>query len=152
MSLQKVIYLSKQQYNILRTSGTITVGNVTYTYNQDDLYFVPAEEVVVDAYQSSWWDSWGPTVIMLAGSALIVIFLFSRLSGAVGSSNRQAMDFSKSRARRVQDSKVRFKDVAGCDAEKAEMEEAIEKCTLPEQPDYEAVNKVLINARLKYYG
>lgn len=57
MSLQKVIYLSKQQYNILRTSGTITVGNVTYTYNQDDLYFVPAEEVVVDASPTSGSDN-----------------------------------------------------------------------------------------------
>lgn len=42
--------------------------------------------------------------------------------------------------------------MAQANKEKAEMEEAIEKCTLPEQPDYEAVNKVLINARLKYYG
>ena len=42
--------------------------------------------------------------------------------------------------------------MAQANKEKAEMEEAIEKCTLPEHPDYEAINKVLINARLKYYG
>ena len=116
-----------------------TSENPKGEFNKDDVLELPklsvnywvsnytTESIAInDAYQTSWWDSWGPTIIMLAGSAIIVIFLFSRLSGSIGGANRQAMDFNKSRARRVQDSKVRFKDVAGCDEEKAEMEEIVE--------------------------
>ena len=36
--------------------------------------------------------------------------------------------------------------------EKAEMEEAIATCTLPEHVDYDAVDKLLIAARSVIYG
>ena len=106
---------------------------VTYTvngaqYSISDLLFSSSSvrPVVADIYEQTWWDQWGPTIIMLVGSAILVIFLFSRLSSSVGGANRQAMDFNKSRARRIQDSKTRFADVAGCEEEKAEMEEIVE--------------------------
>ncbi len=88
--------------------------------NNDDLIVTTH-----DAYVTSWWDQWGPTLLMLGGSILIVIFLFSRLSSSVGASNRTALDFNKSRARRENASKVRFSDVAGADEEKTEMQEIV---------------------------
>jgi len=42
--------------------------------------------------------------------------------------------------------------MAQANKEKAEMEEAIKNCTLPDKPDYAAVNEVLYKARLAYYG
>lgn len=36
--------------------------------------------------------------------------------------------------------------------EKAEMEEAIKTCSLPDKPDYEGINKLLIEARKEFYG
>ena len=104
-------------YMNLKVVGKDGKGGVTYS----------------DLYVSTWWDNWGPTIIMLLGTAIVVIFLFSRLSSSVGGANRQAMDFGKSRARRVLDSKVRFKDVAGCDEEKAEMVEIVEYLKDPQK-------------------
>ena len=78
-----------------------------------------------DPYVTTWWDQWGPTIIMLGGSILICIFLFMRLSSSVAGSNNKALDFNRSRARRMTNSKVHFDDVAGADEEKVEMAELV---------------------------
>ena len=78
-----------------------------------------------DPYVTTWWDQWGPTIIMLGGSILICIFLFMRLSSSVAGSNNKALDFNRSRARRMTNSKVHFDDVAGADEEKTEMAELV---------------------------
>ena len=80
---------------------------------------------VDDPYQVSWWDQWGPTIIMLGASVLIFLFLFSRLSSSVNGANNKALEFNKSRARRETKSKVKFDDVAGADEEKVEMQELV---------------------------
>ena len=79
----------------------------------------------VNPYEVSWWDQWGPTIITVGLSAILIFFLFARMSAAVNSSNKQAQDFNRSRARKVTNSKVRFDDVAGADEEKVEMQELV---------------------------
>ena len=88
---------------------------------------------VKNPYEVSFWDQWGPTIIMVGGSALLLLFLFSRMSSTVNSSNRQAMDFNRSRARRVNTSKVKFDDVAGADEEKNEMKELVDYLKEPKK-------------------
>ena len=78
-----------------------------------------------DPYVTTWWDQWGPTIIMLGGSLLICVFLFMRLSSSVAGSNNKALEFNKSRARRMTNSKVHFDDVAGAEEEKVEMAELV---------------------------
>ena len=78
-----------------------------------------------DPYETSWWDQWGPTLVLTAGSILIVVILMAKLSGSIGASNNKALDFNRSRARRVVNTKIRFSDVAGCDEEKLEMQELV---------------------------
>ena len=85
----------------------------------------PSMKVTVkDPYVVSWWEQWGPTIILIVGSGLITLFLLSRMTATVGASNRQAMDFNRSRARKA-NSKVKFADVAGAGEEKAEMQELV---------------------------
>ena len=81
---------------------------------------------VANAFEVSWWEAWGPTIISVGVTVLIFVFLFSRLSKSVGGTNNSVFSFNKSTAKRVDKTKVRFDDVAGCDAEKAEMVELVE--------------------------
>ena len=60
-----------------------------------------------------------PLVIVL----ILGVWMMNRMGG--NNANAKAFDFGKSRARLETKSKVRFNDVAGCDEEKAEMEEII---------------------------
>ncbi|HAS56482.1 MAG TPA: cell division protein FtsH [Firmicutes bacterium] len=78
-----------------------------------------------DAFQVSWWDTWGPTLISTAILLVVGFIIFSRLSSSVSGMNNSALGFNKSPAKKAT-SKVKFSDVAGCDEEKAEMVELVE--------------------------
>ena len=99
------------------------IGHAYENY-KDDPVVKFKEDTTSNPYSVSWWDQWGPTIILIGGSALIMIFLLSRMSSTVNGANRQAMDFNRSRARKAT-SKVKFSDVAGAEEEKAEMEELV---------------------------
>ena len=88
---------------------------------------------VHDAYEVSFWEQWGPTIISIAVTVLIALFLFSMLSRSVNGSNNKALEFNRSRARKIDSSKVRFDDVAGCDEEKAEMQELVQYLKDPQK-------------------
>ena len=133
--------------SVTTISGTYMDGTVlkAFTATIDNSYYMDTirlaleaetsitQWTVVNAFQTSWFETWGPTLLILAGSVVLVIFLFSRMSASVSGSNNKAMDFNKSRARLENTSKVRFSDVAGCDAEKAEMVELVDYLKQPKK-------------------
>ena len=121
--LENNVLTTKMDYVVTDLSNNqVTLTNISILdmLNEDNLLIS-----VNDPYQVNWWDQWGPTIIMLGGSVIIVFFLFGRLANTVGSSNNKALEFNKSRARREKASKVRFTDVAGADEEKVEMAEIV---------------------------
>lgn len=40
-NLKNVVYISAENYATLVETGSITVGGVTYNYDENDLYLVP---------------------------------------------------------------------------------------------------------------
>lgn len=88
---------------------------------------------VGNPYEASFWDTWGPTIINVALILIIGGLLIWRMNASINGSNRSAMDFNKSPARREDASKIRFTDVAGCDEEKAEMVEMVDYLKEPKK-------------------
>lgn len=67
---------------------------------------------------------WMPSIILLIAMFLFMPMLMGRMGG--GGMNAKMADFGKSRARLAKDNKVTFKDVAGMEEEKEELEEIVE--------------------------
>ena len=130
-------------YNTMTVTGTFKDGNSTYQYS----VIIPntekaADELVdelkqvdnvtfVDANASNYLLELASSVIPLILFVVGGVFIMNRM-GAMNS-NRQAFDFSKSRARLEDNIRVRFDDVAGCDEEKEEMQEIIEYLKNPKK-------------------
>ncbi len=74
---------------------------------------------------ASWIMDLLPTVLMLALSVGIIMYIMKKMSATMGAD--KTLTFGKSRARRANDKrKTTFADVAGADEEKAELEEIVE--------------------------
>ena len=77
--------------------------------------------VVADPNASSWTDYIVP-VLWIGLLILMGVLMFRQIA----KQNNQNMDFGRSRARSVQNIKVRFSDVAGAEEEKEELQELID--------------------------
>ena len=56
---------------------------------------------VEDAFQVSFWEAWGPTILYVGITLLIAVFIIVRMNRMVNGANSGAMTFNKSPARRA---------------------------------------------------
>lgn len=77
--------------------------------------------------QSSFsWSSILLPLLLIAANIGLIIFLFSRMTKSMGSGGNPMASFTNSIGRKQNGSKVRFRDVAGCDEAKAELMEMVD--------------------------
>ena len=63
-------------------------------------YYTTSNFQIVDPNEGNFWTDVFPTILISVIGIGVLIFLVTRMSGAVSKSNSQAMDFNKSRAKR----------------------------------------------------
>ncbi|MCL2396657.1 MAG: ATP-dependent zinc metalloprotease FtsH [Defluviitaleaceae bacterium] len=93
-------------------------------------------DVDVDIFipQSGFFQMFTPFLILMI-PLMLMIFFIHRMQGGGGGSGNKVMSFGKSRAKAVVDTKrkVTFKNVAGLDEEKADLQEIVEFLKSPEK-------------------
>lgn len=77
---------------------------------------------------NSWWVSLLPTVGLMVLLGIIMFIMFRKMNQSMQNENNRALSFGKARIKKGGDDnrKTTFKDVAGADEEKEELEEIVE--------------------------
>lgn len=119
------LYLKDGASQVLNISDVNEFQNILKAWNIDF--------VLEDVQQESVWVSILPMVGLSVALVFVMIFMMNMRAGAGGGTNAKMMNFGKSRARMVKESKVTFKKVAGLQEEKEELEEMVDFLRNPQK-------------------
>lgn len=83
--------------------------------------------------QSNYWLTVILPVLLSVGAVVLIVFMMNMRAGAGGGTNAKMMNFGKSRARVTHNSNVTFKNVAGLQEEKEDLEEMVDFLRNPQK-------------------
>ena len=86
-----------------------------------------------DVPQTSYWMSILLPVAVSVGAVVLMLIIMNMRAGAGGGTNDKMMNFGKSRARMTNTSNVTFKNVAGLQEEKEDLEEMVDFLRNPQK-------------------
>ncbi len=120
----------KQQKNFSVPSVTLFVEDIhdsVIKYNREN----PDKKIKADYIAGStgeWIYNIVPTLLLLVAMGGLTFFMFRRMNQTMTNENNRTMSFGKARIKHAKDEKRKatFKDVAGADEEKEELEEIVQ--------------------------
>ncbi len=124
----------RASYTFVANDGGLTVNYINQLIDNANAFLIaykndynPRIDVtlyigVKDTTERSFWLDLLISLLPIIICGVLIFIIISKASGG----NKSTMEFGNSKARREDNSPVRFRDVAGCDDEKEEMKELVD--------------------------
>ena len=133
-----VIYQNEQtptgEVRLANHAGEVYVTYVSdVNQTQQMLQDMDIDYSMNDVPQTSYWMSIILPVVISVGAVILMLVIMNMRAGAGGGTNAKMMNFGKSRARMTNTSNVTFKNVAGLQEEKEDLEEMVDFLRNPQK-------------------